>query len=156
MSNVTAAECARLSSTNNEHSMCVRVHAAERMNTAFPLHFPERHFPSTPQEAKEIPDNNFPAANGLPLSPRFVLLPFTGQCIGAASGFVGHNKYIRTKCKPQWKQTEKLFSFPLFFFVETARRRAAAKRKKLKNLGKSKSTDTEEDDADEDCGDDGE
>ena len=37
-----------------------------------------------------------------------------------------------------------------------ARRRAAAKRKKLKNLGKSKSTDTEEEDADEDCGDDGE
>lgn len=37
----------------------------------------------------------------------------------------------------------------------SARRRAAAKRKKLKNLGKSKSTDTEEDDADEDCGDDG-
>lgn len=37
-----------------------------------------------------------------------------------------------------------------------ARRRAAAKRKKLKSLGKSKSTDTEEEDADEDCGDDGE
>lgn len=37
-----------------------------------------------------------------------------------------------------------------------ARRRAAAKRKKLKNLGKSKSTDTEEEDADDDCGDDGE
>lgn len=36
-----------------------------------------------------------------------------------------------------------------------ARRRAAAKRKKLKNLGKSKSTDTEEEEADEDCGDDG-
>lgn len=36
-----------------------------------------------------------------------------------------------------------------------ARRRAAAKRKKLKNLGKSKSTDTEEEDADDDCGDDG-
>ncbi|XP_055637968.1 voltage-dependent calcium channel type A subunit alpha-1-like isoform X5 [Toxorhynchites rutilus septentrionalis] len=38
--------------------------------------------------------------------------------------------------------------------IMEARRRAAAKRKKLKNLGKSKSTDTEEDDADEDCGDD--
>ncbi|XP_052566643.1 voltage-dependent calcium channel type A subunit alpha-1 isoform X3 [Culex pipiens pallens] len=38
--------------------------------------------------------------------------------------------------------------------IMDARRRAAAKRKKLKNLGKSKSTDTEEDDADEDCGDD--
>ncbi|XP_049532518.1 voltage-dependent calcium channel type A subunit alpha-1 isoform X2 [Anopheles darlingi] len=39
--------------------------------------------------------------------------------------------------------------------IMEARRRAAAKRKKLKNLGKSKSTDTEEDDPDEDCGDDG-
>ncbi|XP_050089029.1 voltage-dependent calcium channel type A subunit alpha-1 isoform X2 [Anopheles aquasalis] len=38
--------------------------------------------------------------------------------------------------------------------IMEARRRAAAKRKKLKNLGKSKSTDTEEDDPDEDCGDD--
>lgn len=37
----------------------------------------------------------------------------------------------------------------------TARRRAAAKRKKLKNLGKSKSTDTEEEDCDDDCADDG-
>lgn len=37
-----------------------------------------------------------------------------------------------------------------------ARRRVAAKRKKLKNLGKSKSTDTEDEDADEDCGDEGE
>lgn len=50
--------------------------------------------------------------------------------------------------------------FPSFFlasfFVHTARRRAAAKRKKLRNLGKSKSTDTEEDDPDDDCGDDGE
>lgn len=36
-----------------------------------------------------------------------------------------------------------------------ARRRAAAKRKKLKNLGKSKSTDTEEEDAEDDCADDG-
>lgn len=36
-----------------------------------------------------------------------------------------------------------------------ARRRVAAKRKKLKNLGKSKSTDTEDEDADEDCGDEG-
>lgn len=36
-----------------------------------------------------------------------------------------------------------------------ARRRAAAKRKKLKNLGKSKSTDTEEEEADDDCADDG-
>lgn len=36
-----------------------------------------------------------------------------------------------------------------------ARRRAAAKRKKLKNLGKSKSTDTEEEDCDDDCADDG-
>lgn len=45
----------------------------------------------------------------------------------------------------------------MFFSIEfTARRRAAAKRKKLKNLGKSKSTDTEEEDADDDCGDDGE
>lgn len=41
------------------------------------------------------------------------------------------------------------------FFPVTARRRAAAKRKKLKNLGKSKSTDTEEEEVDEDCGDDG-
>ncbi|XP_070508106.1 voltage-dependent calcium channel type A subunit alpha-1 isoform X3 [Chironomus tepperi] len=39
--------------------------------------------------------------------------------------------------------------------IMEARRRAAAKRKKLKNLGKSKSTDTEEEDADDDCGDDG-
>lgn len=37
----------------------------------------------------------------------------------------------------------------------SARRRAAAKRKKLKNLGKSKSTDTEEEEQEEDCGDDG-
>lgn len=37
-----------------------------------------------------------------------------------------------------------------------ARRRVAAKRKKLKNLGKSKSTDTEDEDADDDCGDEGE
>lgn len=42
------------------------------------------------------------------------------------------------------------------FSIFLARRRAAAKRKKLKNLGKSKSTDTEEEDADDDCGDDGE
>lgn len=42
-----------------------------------------------------------------------------------------------------------------FRFVILARRRAAAKRKKLKNLGKSKSTDTEEEDAEDDCGDDG-
>lgn len=41
-----------------------------------------------------------------------------------------------------------------FFFP--ARRRVAAKRKKLKNLGKSKSTDTEDEDVDEDCGDEGE
>lgn len=40
--------------------------------------------------------------------------------------------------------------------IFTARRRVAAKRKKLKNLGKSKSTDTEDEDADEDCGDEGE
>uniref|UniRef100_A0A1B0EZA3 EF-hand domain-containing protein n=2 Tax=Lutzomyia longipalpis TaxID=7200 RepID=A0A1B0EZA3_LUTLO len=39
--------------------------------------------------------------------------------------------------------------------IMEARRRAAAKRKKLKNLGKSKSTDTEEEEADEDCADDG-
>lgn len=36
-----------------------------------------------------------------------------------------------------------------------ARRRNAAKRKKLKSLGKSKSTDTEEEEAEEDYGDDG-
>lgn len=46
--------------------------------------------------------------------------------------------------------------FALFSPLSTARRRAAAKRKKLKNLGKSKSTDTEEEDAEDDCGDDGE
>ncbi|KAG5672200.1 hypothetical protein PVAND_002347 [Polypedilum vanderplanki] len=39
--------------------------------------------------------------------------------------------------------------------IMEARRRAAAKRKKLKNLGKSKSTDTEEEDAEDDCGEDG-
>lgn len=44
----------------------------------------------------------------------------------------------------------------VIYFPVLARRRAAAKRKKLKSLGKSKSTDTEEEDADEDCGDDGE
>lgn len=44
----------------------------------------------------------------------------------------------------------------IFLFSITARRRVAAKRKKLKNLGKSKSTDTEDEDADEDCGDEGE
>jgi hypothetical protein len=43
-----------------------------------------------------------------------------------------------------------------FEFAVLARRRAAAKRKKLKNLGKSKSTDTEEEEAEEDYGDDGE
>jgi len=37
----------------------------------------------------------------------------------------------------------------------SARRRNAAKRKKLKSLGKSKSTDTEEEEAEEDYGDDG-
>ncbi|XP_031638629.1 voltage-dependent calcium channel type A subunit alpha-1 isoform X8 [Contarinia nasturtii] len=37
--------------------------------------------------------------------------------------------------------------------IMEARRRVAAKRKKLKNLGKSKSTDTEDEDADDDCGD---
>lgn len=42
-----------------------------------------------------------------------------------------------------------------FITTITARRRVAAKRKKLKNLGKSKSTDTEDEDADEDCGDEG-
>lgn len=36
-----------------------------------------------------------------------------------------------------------------------ARRRNAAKRKKLKSLGKSKSTDTEEEEGEEDYGDDG-
>lgn len=41
-------------------------------------------------------------------------------------------------------------------YIFKARRRVAAKRKKLKNLGKSKSTDTEDEDADEDCGDEGE
>lgn len=40
--------------------------------------------------------------------------------------------------------------------MRAARRRVAAKRKKLKNLGKSKSTDTEDEDADDDCGEDGE
>lgn len=40
-------------------------------------------------------------------------------------------------------------------FYFPARRRAAAKRKKLKNLGKSKSTDTEEEDGEDDA-DDGE
>lgn len=49
-----------------------------------------------------------------------------------------------------------LLKFNLILLFSVARRRAAAKRKKLKNLGKSKSTDTEEEDADEDCGDDGE
>ncbi|KAL5275646.1 cac family protein [Megaselia abdita] len=39
--------------------------------------------------------------------------------------------------------------------IMEARRRNAAKRKKLKSLGKSKSTDTEEEEAEEDCGDDG-
>ncbi|XP_031638626.1 voltage-dependent calcium channel type A subunit alpha-1 isoform X5 [Contarinia nasturtii] len=39
--------------------------------------------------------------------------------------------------------------------IMEARRRVAAKRKKLKNLGKSKSTDTEDEDADDDCGDEG-
>ena len=34
------------------------------------------------------------------------------------------------------------------YFLISARRKAAAKRKKLKNLGKSKSTDTEEEDND--------
>lgn len=43
-----------------------------------------------------------------------------------------------------------------FHFEISARRRVAAKRKKLKNLGKSKSTDTEDEDADDDCGDEGE
>lgn len=37
----------------------------------------------------------------------------------------------------------------------TARRKAAAKRNKLKNLGKSKSTDTEDEDASEECTEDG-
>lgn len=36
-----------------------------------------------------------------------------------------------------------------------ARRKAAAKRNKLKNLGKSKSTDTEDEDASEECTEDG-
>lgn len=40
-------------------------------------------------------------------------------------------------------------------FLFLARRRNAAKRKKLKSLGKSKSTDTEEEEAEEDYGDDG-
>lgn len=40
-------------------------------------------------------------------------------------------------------------------FPISARRRNAAKRKKLKSLGKSKSTDTEEEEAEEDYGDDG-
>ena len=48
-----------------------------------------------------------------------------------------------------------LFYDSLNSYSLLARRRAAAKRKKLKNLGKSKSTDTEEEDADDDCGDDG-
>lgn len=48
-----------------------------------------------------------------------------------------------------------LFSLiSISFFV--ARRRVAAKRKKMKHMGKSKSTDTEDEDADEDCGDEGE
>lgn len=42
-----------------------------------------------------------------------------------------------------------------FYRSVIARRRAAAKRKKLKNLGKSKSTDTEEEEGDDDCVDDG-
>lgn len=48
--------------------------------------------------------------------------------------------------------------YPLTHFLTyyfTARRRNAAKRKKLKSLGKSKSTDTEEEEGEEDYGDDG-
>lgn len=43
----------------------------------------------------------------------------------------------------------------IIFYSFAARRRNAAKRKKLKSLGKSKSTDTEEEDGEEDYGDDG-
>lgn len=50
-----------------------------------------------------------------------------------------------------------IHSFVCMFFIYfvSARRRVAAKRKKLKNLGKSKSTDTEDEDGDDDCGEDG-
>lgn len=50
--------------------------------------------------------------------------------------------------------TRKLNKSTNVLFTVAARRRAAAK-KKLKNLGKSKSTDTEEEEQDEECGDDG-
>lgn len=47
--------------------------------------------------------------------------------------------------------------FNIFSILNTflARKRNAAKSKKLKSLGKSKSTDTEEEEAEEDYGDDG-
>lgn len=85
------------------------------------------------------------------LSARFVFLVYDSigannfpPCIHSASAA---NKGIQTK-------TNWLTSLFLLFSLP-ARRRAAAKRKKLRNLGKSKSTDTEEDDPDDDCGEDG-
>lgn len=47
------------------------------------------------------------------------------------------------------------FQKTLYCLILSARRRNAAKRKKLKSLGKSKSTDTEEEEGEEDYGDDG-
>lgn len=60
----------------------------------------------------------------------------------------------------EWRSIHKnyKFFFNLSNFVRfslAARRRNAAKRKKLKSLGKSKSTDTEEEEGEEDYGDDG-
>lgn len=53
------------------------------------------------------------------------------------------------------KNVIKKIEINFLFCCNIARRRAAAKRKKLKNLGKSKSTDTEEEEAEDDCADDG-
>ena len=60
------------------------------------------------------------------------------------------NNFLGSPCStiPFQQISKKHLYFP-------ARRRNAAKRKKLKSLGKSKSTDTEEEEAEEDCGDDG-
>lgn len=78
---------------------------------------------------------------------------FLGHAISQISGEISMFRDCDT---PEMPKTFRIHPLIRAIWLFLARRRAAAKRKKLKNLGKSKSTDTEEEDADDDCGDDGE
>lgn len=95
--------------------MCVRVHAAERMNSAFPLHFPERHFPSNPRKHRKSLTTIFQLRMVYPY--RHVLFCFPHRavywcCQRLRRSLQIHTRKAQTSMKTNWKA----FFLPSFFF----------------------------------------